>query len=294
MRFWALRSFVWSSRALPAPPVFPCRSEEDPYSCIPHVSGTEARLLNSLRRMLNAIPEIERVIGGWCGSGAMPRDPRADQGEETPASGRLCLYTRAQLPLPAPFVDRSGPPLGAQFAQLMKELRTEYGAAIKNVVQNMLAVMMAHRAFWVRGLLQGLARPPPQTKSGQPQPMPSIDQTFAPLRAALAEVLEHSSRVLSPRVFVSVTRGLWDGIGREILDYCESLKESSDAKGAWKGHFNAREALKIMDEFVKQTLTQIMGHAMSPRDLDLPWHVERVHKLLAPTEVAVQESYRVY
>ncbi|KAK9868824.1 hypothetical protein WJX84_006782 [Apatococcus fuscideae] len=240
-------------------------------SVLPH----EAVLLNSLRRMLTVVPQIEHTIGRWYGKGAQNSHPSA---------GGNTVPTSPVTGGPAPTADWDGPPLGVQFAQLVKELRSEYGAAVTLAAERIAtAVFSGGRS--INGILQrhGL--------TGTPAIM---QQQVEPVLQAMEDVLGSLTQTLDGRVYVAMGRGLWDFTAREIYEYADELAESKENQGAWRGRQNAAAALDVVDNFFTAVLSGTLNHGLQSKDLDLPMHSDKAHKLLAENTAAINMSYTVY
>ena len=129
---------------------------------------------------------------------------------------------------------------------------------------------------------------------------PSPDPTLLLLQlTTVLEQLEHLlqwlSTALDTRVFVALARGLWDLTAKDVLDYAEDLREGRGGEAhAWRGRQNAHASLLLLDRFFKSVLTRSMGNDLQDKDLNLPQHADRAHKLLADTMATVQMSYDVY
>ena len=65
-------------------------------------------------------------------------------------------------------------------------------------------------------------------------------------------------------------------------------------QGAWRGRQNATTALGHVDNFFSSVLTTTLQHELQSKDLDLPLHSDRAHKLLADNTEAINTSYTVY
>jgi hypothetical protein len=169
----------------------------------------EAVLLNSLKGLMLAVPNYEATILGWSGgSSAPPPGP-----PQTP------------LPRDAHMMDDVAPHLGAQFAQVVKELRTEYSAAVATTSQRLSSGLGSSAGTSVVCILQNAkaasAGQPQQTQNQQLGMMEALSrQLFSSLEAALANL----EAALDGRVFVAVGRGLWDYIGRDLFAYVENLQ----------------------------------------------------------------------
>ncbi|KAK9868912.1 hypothetical protein WJX84_002762 [Apatococcus fuscideae] len=238
---------------------------------LPH----EAVLLNSLRRMLTVVPQVEHLIGRWYGKGQ--QDSQRSMGGNT-------VPTSPVTGGPAPTAEWDGPPLGVQFAQLVKELRSEYGAAVTLAAERIAtAVFSSGRS--INAILQrhGL--------TGTPAIM---QQQVEPVLQAMEDILGSLTQTLDGRVYVAMGRGLWDFTAREIYEYADELAESKENQGAWRGRQNAAAALDVVDNFFTAVLSGTLNHGLQSKDLDLPMHSDKAHKLLAENTAAINMSYTVY
>ena len=65
-------------------------------------------------------------------------------------------------------------------------------------------------------------------------------------------------------------------------------------QGAWRGRQNASAVMSVVDNFFTATLSAALQHEIHERDMDLPLHSDKTHKLLAENTTAVNMSYTVY
>ena len=65
-------------------------------------------------------------------------------------------------------------------------------------------------------------------------------------------------------------------------------------QGAWKGRQNAAAALDVVDNFYSTLLSATLQHDIQEKDLDLPLHSDRAHRLLEPNTAAINMSYTVF
>ncbi len=65
-------------------------------------------------------------------------------------------------------------------------------------------------------------------------------------------------------------------------------------QGAWRGRQNAAAALDVVDNFFTAVLSGTLNHDLQSKDLDLPMHSEKAHRLLAENTTAMNMSYTVY
>ncbi|CAL8462927.1 g2461 [Coccomyxa elongata] len=247
---------------------------------LPH----EAVLLNSLRKLLSVVPQTEHTIAKWAGGvAAAPPTPSSS----APPGSPLRQGAREPTGLGTERMPSGsdGPELGAQFAQLVKELRSEYAGAV-----TACAARIAQGVFGPSGrsILRILEQ---HGITGTPTLM---QQQVGPVLEAMEEVILGLTRTLDGRVYVALGRGLWDFTAKEIFDYVESLQEGKESQGAWRGRQNAAAALDVVDNFFCTILSSTLQDALQAKDLDLPLHSDRAHKLLAANTAAINMSYTVY
>lgn len=226
------------------------------------ITPRQALLLNSLRRLLAAAPQLEYTLGSWCtgfSSGA-------------PNSARKARLVR------------DAPDLGAHFAQLVKELRSEYFAAITLCAEKLAGELTRLPQTSVAAILK---------REGMHLQPHEIVQELGLALGDIQKVLQWLAAALDGRVFVALTRGLWDLTARDILEYAEDLTEGSRG-GAWRGRQNASSILAVVDKFFSGALTGSMRGELQDKDLALPQHSDRAHKLLDTQGKVLQMSYDVY
>ncbi|KAK9839863.1 hypothetical protein WJX81_007158 [Elliptochloris bilobata] len=241
---------------------------------LPH----EAVLLNSLRRLLAVVPQTEHTLNRWAGG---PAPPGGTSLPSPAAGGREAAGAGTEV-LPG---GGTGPQLGAQFAQLVKELRSEYGGAVSAAAARISGALFAAPG---RSILRILEQ---HGVTGTPALM---QQQTGPVLEAMEEVVVGLTRSLDSRVYVALGRGLWDFTAKEIFDYVEGLQEGKENPGAWRGRQNAAAALDVVDNFFTGVLSGTLQHALQDKDLDLPLHSGRAHALLAANTAAINMSYTVY
>ena len=171
----------------------------------------EAVLLNSLKRLMVAVPNYEGTINKWGGGSAAP-PPGPPQ---TPG------------PIEPGYEDVA-PHVGAQFAQVVKELRTEYTAAVTTTAERLSLGLSASPATSLVSILQqaklAAMQQQQQQHQSQMQQMAMMEALSRPLFQLLEEALANLEAALDGRVFVAVGRGLWDYIGRDLFTYVENLQ----------------------------------------------------------------------
>ncbi|MEW5306322.1 MAG: hypothetical protein WDW36_008792 [Sanguina aurantia] len=244
----------------------------------------EATLLNSLKCLMGAVPMIEERICKWCGGSGSNIPTYTAHG--SPVKGRR-EGNYEDLP----------PHIGVQFAQVVKELRSDYTTAVALCANRLADTMRAHPTTNLKVILS--------------QPFPTADQTthhatvssatvqreyveslMVPLRSAAEEAAAALRGALDPRVYVATLRALWDALGQDLYEFVNALQVNPGAgeyetlvqgdqgpQGAWRARQVAHSALGQLNTFFEQCLA-LPSHACST-DLILPAHVAMVEKLLA-------------
>eukprot|EP00198_Chlamydomonas_reinhardtii_P008734 XP_001698071.1 predicted protein [Chlamydomonas reinhardtii] len=235
----------------------------------------EAVLLNSLKVLMVMVPSIEDIISKWCG-------------------GQSCAPPGPPQPnAPDPdFDDDMAPHIGAQFAQVVKELRTDYAEGVASCSNRMANHI---RATPVTNIKTALNQPkPPADPHGGYQQVSTlthqrdfVEAFMRPILAACDEALQALRAALDPRVFVATGRALWDCMGKDLFEFVHFLQESHDNKGAWRLRQHANLALTHLCEFFRSRLAASMEHCIGERDLDLPINVDKAQKLLAQNTAVV-------
>jgi len=250
------------------------------------INPHQALLVNSLRRLLAVVPQLELALRGWCagtGAGADPRQSTAAgmHGEDDGGGGKSNNKGDERIL-------RDAPDLGAHWAQLVKEIRTEYYACCTLTVESLAGELSRSSATSVIAVLRREA------------------MTAAPaaVTKSLRKVLEHTApnlrwlaAALDGRVFVALARGLWDNAAKDVLRYAEDLTDggvSGAAQGAWRARQGAGAALRALDAFYRAELAAAMGSDLLDRDLASPQHAQRAAALLADNTVEVNMSFDVY
>lgn len=247
----------------------------------------QALLMNTLRRLLAVMPQIESTIQLWCDS----------RPETSLARGEGELGNSAQVnrrPEAHPSVGRSAklydagtsPELGALWAQLVKEVRTEYYATITLTAEALSRQLSTSAATSVQHSLR---------RSGLEASESSMVRKSERALNHTSPTLHILASALDNRVFVALSRGLWDLTARQILQYAEDLTEGSGGtKGAWRGRQNAAVVLACVENFFKHEISSCMGNDLQPKDLDPPQHFQRAKALVSKGSNRVDQSFDVY
>ena len=65
-------------------------------------------------------------------------------------------------------------------------------------------------------------------------------------------------------------------------------------QGAWRSRQKAKGVARSLNEWFRGTLSGMVGHDLSEKDLELPLHALLTQKLLADNSTAVNMSYAVF
>eukprot|EP00879_Flechtneria_rotunda_P010355 GHRR01010828.1.p1 GENE.GHRR01010828.1~~GHRR01010828.1.p1 ORF type:complete len:675 (+),score=226.68 GHRR01010828.1:2579-4603(+) len=238
----------------------------------------EAVLLNSLKRLMVAAPMYEATISKWGGGSSVP-PPGAQHGPPSVTT--------------EPGYEDVAPHVGAQFAQVVKELRTEYSSAVASTCQRMAAALAASPATSIYTILNQAKVAAAQTGQNLTpmQQAAMIESLSHGLFSCLRDLLSNLAAALDSRVFVATARGLWDFIGRDLLEFVENLQEGKDNKGAWRTRHHASLLLKQINRFFQSGLHSAVEHVVQDRDLSEPLHIEATQKLLGDNTTAINMNF---
>ena len=248
-------------------------------------SGTrvqQALLMNTLRRLLAVIPQMESSIYSWC--------------QETPVTKSLAdgpsPLRRESLGAFPPVhhkerIAQEAPMLGVQWAQLVKELRTEYYASITLTAESISRALSSSSRTSIHSVL---------SRAGLEASDSAIVRRIEKALEQTAPTIQILSSVLDSRVFVALARGLWDLTAKQILQFSEELREDEAHKGghAWRGRQNAAAALACIQNFYKHKISNCMGSDLQSKDLTPPQHSQRASALLASNTTELDKSFDVY
>lgn len=261
------------------------------------LSPCQALLLNSLRRMLAVIPQLEQDLNSWC-----VRDLPGEN-KTLVDNGTGSMPSKPFISSPAGAEDLSE--LGAHWAQLVKELRTRYVACIRLCVESLSFELSSSSSTSIQRVLRRDAL------VASPN---SFSKRFRRVLDTSLPVLRWLATCLDGRVFVALSRGLWDLSARDILRYAEDLTEAtnSDATsdrdpnqspsgpsdrskgGAWRARKNAQIAVTCLEAFYRSEIATAIGSNLQDRDLSPPQHAQRASALLADNTVDMNVSFDVY
>jgi hypothetical protein len=272
----------------------------------------QALLMNTLRRLLAVMPQIESTIQMW--SEDRPETSVSEGGDdgatgsgfgfgfgfelgETGVDGGIGgiggghggdhrSLRDVKSPAKSAARRRNDPNLGALWAQLVKEVRTEYYATITLTAEALSRQLASSQATSVQHALR---------KSGLEASESSMVRKSERALDQTSPTLHILSSVLDSRVFVALTRGLWDLTARHILQYAEDLTEGAGGThGAWRGRQNASIVLACVGNFYKHEISACMGSDLQAKDLDAPQHFQRASALLSKGSNRVDQSFDVY
>jgi len=251
-----------------------------PYSPL----ARETVLLNSLRRLLLKLPQLEAVLAKWCGGYGLPGvggvgSLLRQRGPGKPHAGgdedNQCL-----------------PRFSAQFRQLMTELRSDYGAAVRSAADRLAAAVVAIAPDCLEeALTSGTPRDRHEAHAS------AAADLLAPLLRSAGAALTALLKAVDERVLVALARGLWDHMAAKLCATVEQLQSGAKAKqdaGLWRVHLNASASLDAADDFFKQFLSSTLGSELQAKDLEAPPNGEAAHRLLANGKPLLDQSYSVF
>ena len=242
-------------------------------------SVQQALLLNTLRRLLAVVPQLESTLSEWCHN-----IPVSESHYNESLRASLSAFPNR---LDAKHkVAEEAPELGAQWAQLVKELRTEYYACITLTAESISKEIFSSSSTSTIEVLR---------RGGGSASSSAVAKKVEKSLYRTAPTLHILASVLDGRVFVALSRGLWDLTARQILHYAEDLREGGRQGGhAWKGRQNAAQVLGLVDNFYKEEISAAMGSDLQSKDASPPQHSRRAGALLAANTAQLDTSFDVY
>eukprot|EP00803_Ostreobium_quekettii_P008071 evm.model.scf_392.11 EVM.evm.TU.scf_392.11 scf_392:73995-87831(+) len=191
------------------------------------ISKREATLLNSLMRLLVEVPRLEDLLRGW------PKgDDKRNTQEHMDAESRGAADAESFVPRHVYELEDMPLQVGAEFAQLSKELRSQFSVAVRLSAERMLA--MINGTFWV-SIVNVLKRASDEYRQGCSQS--EISTLMQPLLESFRHTLQTIRGHLENRVFVSLVRGLWDNVSEDLYLYVLELKENERNQTNWRTTF---------------------------------------------------------
>ena len=282
------RRTAWKWTATVDPVNAPAGAQEGVTDAIRYGTNVlQALLMNTLRRLLAVMPQIESTIQLWCEDRPETSVAR-DHGElddSPPANRRPSARSPVRRSTKLHETSTS-PELGALWAQLVKEVRTEYYATITLTAEALSRQLSTSAATSVQHALR---------RSGLEASESSMVRKSERALNNTSPTLHIMASALDNRVFVALSRGLWDLTARQILQYAEDLTEGAGGtKGAWRGRQNAAVVLACVENFFKHEISTCMGNDLQPKDLDPPQHFQRAKALVSKGSNRVDQSFDVY
>ncbi|KAL6752980.1 hypothetical protein V8C86DRAFT_2737862 [Haematococcus lacustris] len=266
----------------------------------------EVALLNALVVFMGFVPKFEDNLLAWCSERGKALDDVARTAGEK------------QLPSATGLLeDVGGPLIGAQLAQLVKELRSQYSAGVSACASHLAEHL---RSYEPSSIALVLAAPLPSRDallrqggvlSTQQVSVASLQQQWVeallrPVLLGVGDALHSLRKHLEARVFVATARALWDYVGKDLYEFVEALQEESKPvpstrspapppstrTQAWQARQHAHLAATRLDGLFRQAIGEALaGSSTAGRDLEPPAHIDRVHKLLQRSNAAANMAY---
>jgi hypothetical protein len=113
--------------------------------------------------------------------------------------------------------------------QMVKELRTEYSSALASTCQRLSAALTANTSTSIYSVLSQAKLACAQVGPGMTpmQQHAMMDSLSSNIFGCLGELMANLASALDSRVFVATGRGLWDFVGRDLLNFVENLQVST-------------------------------------------------------------------
>ena len=130
--------------------------------------------------------------------------------------------------------DPGSPEIGAQFAQMVKELRTVYSNVTVICCERMTRDITQHPQHMIgnlihqNGALPGNADNCARIMVEHSVVSASVDERMMPLFETLEKLLGELERMVDVRVLIALTRGVWEHLSDDLYIFVENLQENHD------------------------------------------------------------------
>eukprot|EP00873_Tetraselmis_striata_P044353 jgi/Tetstr1/464617/TSEL_009371.t1 len=222
-------------------------------------SATETVLLNSMRRLLVWLPQLEEMLVKWCGG----YRSAAASGVGSLRQRGLAASRAGEDNFPARFC--------GQFQHLMSTLRSVNGEEMRSAAKR-----LAHEVEGAAPdcLKEALTCSPAVDcpEAGDPGP----GDRLAPLLHSADAALTRLRGEVDERVLVELTRGLWHHTGSRLCAAKEQLECTAKTQQESCGvHVNAGALLEAINHFFRGFLNGCSN--LKEGDLNMPKNVEAAH-----------------
>ncbi|KAJ3695853.1 hypothetical protein LUZ60_001230 [Juncus effusus] len=111
-----------------------------------------------------------------------------------------------------------------------------------------------------------------------------IKARIQPLRQLLIEMMNQMHRVFDLQQFIAVSRGLWERMGQDVLNFLEHRKENR----AW--YKCARVTVHVLDDTFASHMQELLGNSIQEKDLQPPRTIMEVRSIICKDAPAKKDS----
>ncbi|MQL78322.1 hypothetical protein Taro_010762, partial [Colocasia esculenta] len=144
---------------------------------------------------------------------------------------------------------------GEQMNGITVMLRKKYKNYVQAIVEKLVRNTQASRAMRLKRILE-------ETRDSEGEP--EIRERMLPLCMQITDAIRNLHGCFSSRIFVTISRGLWDRLGQIVLSFLESRKENR----IWYRASN--HALAILEDLFASQMQMHQGNSLQEKDLDPP------------------------
>lgn len=207
--------------------------------------------------------------------------------------------------------------MGCEFGLLAQELRSQFTSAIIFTSQKLMHKLSIECHANLTSLLFQIDHAFPQGHQTR-----TDTKKHLTAGASVSEIQEYASAHfdcihkglldiqphLEDWVFISLSRGLWDNISRDMFLFTVDLKEDEHNKviavsqsrdvslslQAWRRRMHCSEMANACDMFFKNLLTDLFPHRLNASDTIPPMHARKLHEMLDKNTKLLNNAFSVY
>ncbi|KAJ8765623.1 hypothetical protein K2173_014745 [Erythroxylum novogranatense] len=146
---------------------------------------------------------------------------------------------------------------GECFKDIRVLLKSKFKSYQRAIVEMLVENTKLQNTTKVKKIIQDLKEPVAES---------DVRSRLQPLRDLLNKTIDHLKTVVEPQLFITICRGFWDRMGKEVLNFLLEL-DRKDNKSSYKG---SRIAVSIFDDIFASQMLHFLGNALEEKDLEPP------------------------
>ncbi|KAL8549227.1 hypothetical protein ACS0TY_008177 [Phlomoides rotata] len=168
---------------------------------------------------------------------------------------------------------------GESLSEVTVMIRSKFRAYVQAVLDKLIENTKLHNATKLRKIIQDAKENTMES---------DLRIRIQPLKELLADTVDQLHKVLDPQVFVIVCRGFWDRMGQDVLKFLENRKEN---KSWYKA---SRVAITVLDDTFASQMQQLLGNALTEKDVEPPRCILEVRSMLCKDAVNYKDNNYYY